>query len=148
MRNWKSMSKISIHESSSQYTGGLSFSTRIDGHEVITDTKESEGGQNLGPSPKKLMLASLAGCTGIDIAMILHKMKVEFENLNIDIRAELTDIHPSTYQSVHIIYSLRVNPGDEDKMRRAVKLSDEKYCGVMHMFRKFAKVTHEVRFLP
>lgn len=139
---------MKTHHTHTEYAGGLSFSTEIDGYRVITDSPAAEGGETLGPSPKKLMLASLAGCTGIDVALILQKMKVEFSNLKIDIEANLNDLHPETYQSVHIIYRVKVNPGQEDKMHRAVKLSDEKYCGVMHMFRKFAKLTHEVQFLP
>ena len=46
-----------------------------DGHKVIIDAPEEAGGSNLGPRPKKLMLTALAGCTGIDVVMILKKMK-------------------------------------------------------------------------
>lgn len=137
----------STHFTHTQYTGGLSFSTQIDNHQIITDSSDEDGGQTLGPSPKKLMLASLAGCTGIDIAMILNKMKVEFKDLSIDINADLTNTTAQTYSAVHIIYKISINPTSHHKMNRAVQLSEEKFCGVMHMFRKFAKVTHEVQFL-
>lgn len=138
----------SNHHTHTQYTGGLSFSTQIDNHQIITDSGAADGGQNAGPSPKKLMLASLAGCTGIDIAMILNKMKVEFKDLSIDINADLTNTTAQTYSAVHLIYRVSIDPFNQHKMNRAVQLSEEKFCGVMHMFRKFAKVTHEVQFLP
>jgi len=138
----------SHHHTHTTYTGTLSFSTQIDNHQITTDSGTENGGQNLGPSPKKLMLASLAGCTGIDIALILNKMQVPFKDLSIDVEAELTSAQPAIYQWVHIIYHISLSPQNQHKMHRAVLLSEEKYCAVMHMFRKFAKVTHEVRFLP
>ena len=35
---------------------------------------------------------------------------------------------------------------DEKKLQRAVDLSIEKYCGVMEMFRRFAKLNIETRY--
>jgi putative redox protein len=139
---------MASHKIHSEYLSGLSFRNSIDNHQLITDTNVESGGNNDGPSPKKLMLVSLAGCTGIDVAMILHKMKVPFKDLHIDINACLTDTQPSTYSAVHIIYSVAVAEADQDKMNRAVQLSENKFCGVMTMFKSFAKVTHEVQFRP
>lgn len=139
---------MASHNTHSEYISGLSFRTTIDNHQFVTDTNVEGGGNNDGPSPKKLMLASLAGCTGIDVAMILNKMKVNFKDLHIDVEAELTDTQPSTYSAVHIVYSVAIADADQDKMNRAIQLSEDKYCGVMAMFKAFSKVTHEVRFQP
>jgi len=63
------------------WTDKIAFEADMDGHKVVIDASEEVGGSDLGPRPKKLMLTALAGCTGIDVVMILKKMKVEFEAL-------------------------------------------------------------------
>ena len=55
----------------------LAFECDMDGHHLVVDASKEGGGDDLGPRPKKLMLTALAGCTGIDVIMILKKMKVE-----------------------------------------------------------------------
>lgn len=93
------------------------------------------------------MLASLAGCTGIDVVSILTKMKVIFSNFSIDVNASLSDEQPQIYKDVKIIYKIKMAEADKLKMEKAVKLSEEKYCGVSAMFRAFAKVEHVIVYL-
>jgi len=135
------------HHISSVFTNGMAFKAHIDGHTVLTDSTPDDGGNDEGPSPKRLMLASLAGCTGIDIVSILNKMKVPFSKFSIDIDAGLTEDHPRIYNDVKIIYKIKIADTDKPKMEKAVKLSEEKYCGVSAMFRSFAKVGHEIVYL-
>ena len=54
----------------------MSFSTEINGHKLVIDAAEEFGGTDQGPRPKPLILAALAGCTGMDVASMLKKMKV------------------------------------------------------------------------
>jgi putative redox protein len=93
------------------------------------------------------MLVSLAGCTGIDVVSILNKMKVPFSDLSIDTEATLTDEIPKIYNHVKLIYKIKIAEEDRPKMEKAVHLSEEKYCGVMAMFRAFAKVEIEIVYL-
>ena len=132
---------------SAVYNGGMNFSAEIDGHVIQIDTTEENGGTNLGPRPKALMLAALSGCTGFDIVSILKKMRVEFSDFNVTAEANSTESEPSVYDQVKIIYSLRVKEEDEEKVEKAVHLSKEKYCGVSRMFESFAVVSFEVDFL-
>lgn len=138
---------MDTHNISSVFTGGMAFKASINGHHVVTDTTVDDGGTNTGPSPKRLMLASLAGCTGIDIVSILNKSKTTFSDLSIDVSASVTDHHPKIYKEVKITYKIKMAEADKPKMERAVKLSEEKYCGVSAMFRAFAKVEHEIIYL-
>jgi putative redox protein len=106
-----------------------------------------DGGSDLGPSPKRLMLASLAGCTGIDIVSILNKMKVPYSEFAMEVSAGLTDEHPKIYKDVKIIYRIRLSDGDRKKMQKAVNLSQDKYCGVSAMFKAFTKIETEIIYL-
>jgi putative redox protein len=136
----------STHFVSTSYAGGLSFQSQIDQYQLKMDTT-SEESSGFGPSPKKLMLASLAGCTGIDVVSILNKMKVEFSNFTIDVNAQLSELHPQIYQKVELIYTIQVKEIDKPKMERAVHLSKEKYCGVSAMFASFSTVKFSIVFL-
>jgi putative redox protein len=63
---------------------------------------------------------------------------------NVDV--ELTETEPKVYQSVKLIYKIKVKKEDEPKVEKAVDLSQDKYCGVSAMFRSFAKLETDIRF--
>lgn len=123
----------------------MAFSSQLEGHEVLTDASEVHGGDNSAPSPKPLMAVALAGCTGIDVVSILKKMRVEVEDCTIDIESEQTEEIPSVYKSMHIIYNFKGKNLDFDKLKRAVELSQDKYCGVSAMYKKIMDITWEIQ---
>jgi len=135
------------HLVTTRYKGGMTFKSKVDNHIITIDTPENDGGEDLGPRPKKLMLSSLAGCTGIDVVSMLNKMRVEFSDFSMDVEANLTTETPKTYNWVKITYRIKVKEEDQDKVRRAVKISKEQYCGVSAMFEKFAELEYEIVFL-
>lgn len=131
----------------SVFKGGMSFSTEIRGHNVVIDLDKNNGGQNLGTSPKVLMLVSLAGCTGVDVVGILNKKRVAFSDLSIEVNAALTEEHPTIYNDVSLTYKIKVDAKDQAKVKQAVHLSQDKYCGVSKMFRAFATLHYTIEFL-
>ena len=135
---------MAAHHITSIFKGGMEFSTELHNHTVTIDLFDKDGGKNFGPEPKALMLVSLAGCTGVDVVMILNKMKVAFSDLSIDVEGQLTDTTPRTYHTVKLTYKIKVKKDDADKVKKAVTLSQEKYCGVSQMFRAFAKLETEI----
>jgi len=135
------------HFVSTFFGAGMAAISTIGEHKVQIDNTLDNGGTNTGPGPKRLMLTSLAGCTGIDIVSILHKMKVEFSDLSIDTEATLSDDHPKIYNHVKIIYKIKLAEADQSKMEKAVTLSADKYCGVMAMFRSFATIESSIVYL-
>ena len=138
---------MDTHFVSTSLTSGRAFTSDINGHKILTDSGIADGGNNEGPGPKRLMLVSLAGCTGIDIVNILTKMKVVFSDFVIETEGTLSEEHPKIYQEVRVRYKIKLEEADRVKMEKAVQLSAEKYCGVMAMFRAFAKVQTEIIYL-
>lgn len=126
---------------------GMHFSTEINGHTIHLDADESNGGNNDGPRPKPLMLAALAGCTGMDVINILERMKVKPESFHVKLSGSLSEEHPKQYTSMHIIYEFKGADLPMDKLEKAVNLSQEKYCGVSAMYRKFLNLTHEIKII-
>ena len=114
------------------------------GHKVLIDTSPEHGGENKGLGPKALMLSSLAGCSGLDVVSLLKKMRAEVDDFKMVVHGELTEEHPKYYHKVAVEYHFYGSDLQEDKINKAVKLSIDQYCGVMEMFRQFAKVTTDV----
>jgi putative redox protein len=67
-------------------------------------------------------------------------MKLDVAGFSIETIANLTEDHPRYYDEVRIEFHFHGKNLSEDKLQRAVNLSVEKYCGVMEMFRQFAKL--------
>ena len=129
---------------SGRKTGKLAFQINQNGHEYTLDAPEEAGGDNSGPSPKGLLLSGLIGCTGIDVALILDKMRVSYEDLKITAETELTEGEPSVFTEIVLSYVIRGNPGDAKKIKRAVSLSMEKYCGVSAMLEKHSRIVPKI----
>lgn len=127
------------------WTDKIAFEADMDGHKVVVDASEDVGGSDLGPRPKKLMLTALAGCTGIDVVMILKKMKVEFEAFNVIVEADVTDEHPKHYSKMKVVYQFKGKDLPIAKLEKAVKLSEEKYCGVSAVYKEVVEMSTEVR---
>ena len=103
-----------------------------------------EGIENRGLRPKAMMLSSLAGCSGLDVISLLKKMRADVSDFKMIVHGVLTDEHPKYYHKVSVEYHFYGSNLQEDKINKVVTLSVDKYCGVMEMFRQFAKVTTEV----
>jgi putative redox protein len=113
---------------------------------IMMDASKDFGGTNSGMAPKAMMLSSLAGCSGLDIVSILNKMKVKIDDFKMEIIGELTDEDPKYYHTVTVNYHFYGKNLKESKIKKAVDLSVEKYCGVMEMFRRFAKVNIAIHY--
>ena len=124
-----------------KWLGGMAFeSDNPSGHTIKIDVDAENGGENSGLRPKALMLSSLAGCSGLDVASLMKKMKLEVRAFEIQTEANLTDELPKFYDAVTISYHFFGSNLVEDKLQKTVDLSVERYCGVMEMFRQFAKL--------
>ena len=75
-------------------------------------------------------------------------MRVEFSDFSIKVSGELTEEHPKTYHTVKLTYLVKLqNAGDKEKVEKAVNLSQEKYCGVTAMVKKFADLQVSIEYL-
>ncbi len=127
------------------WTSGMAFDSVVGNHHITLDSAEGFGGMNKGPTPKPLLLTSLGGCTGMDVVSLLKKMRIEFDGFSITAEAEVSDEHPKFYTHIHLVYELTGKDLPPDKVKKAVDLSQERYCGVSKMLRKAAELSYEVR---
>ncbi len=127
----------------------MAFEWNVGGHKITIDAKEAVGGENKGPQPKSFMLAALGGCTAMDVISILKKMRVadNIEDFQVDVSGELTEEHPKHFHSMHVKYIFKAKEGQtlpEDKIKKAVSLSEERYCGVNAVYKKTMEISSEI----
>jgi len=123
----------------------MQFDATVNGHNLKMDAVQEVGGNDAGPRPKELMMAALAGCTGMDVISILKKMKVEVSEFDVKVESELTEEHPKMYTGMHLVYSFKGKNLDKDKLKKAIDLSQDKYCGVSAVYRQVMNLTYEIQ---
>lgn len=128
------------------WSEGMAFDVHQDGHSFAIDATDEFGGKNKGPRPKALMLSALAGCTAMDVVAILEKLRTPFDRFEVEVEGQLTDDHPKIYTEAKVIYRLwgAELPEKEKKVRRAVRLSEEIYCGVSATLEKAMTLSSEI----
>lgn len=127
-----------------KWVGAMSFDADLEGHHILMDAKPEWGGQNQGPRPKPLLLAALAGCSGMDIVSILNKMQLKDYGLEIETEAESTTEVPVVYHTIVVKFKFTGQELPVDKLVKAVTLSTERYCGVNAMLKKSATVIAKI----
>lgn len=119
------------------WKSGHAFDSFKENYKIEIDAK---GGFN----PKALLLSGLAGCTGVDIVDILEKMRVPFADLKIEVETEQTTEPPKVFKDIHMNYIITTAEENRDKVKKAIDLSLEKYCGVAAMLRKNSKIDYTI----
>jgi putative redox protein len=117
-------------ESKVTWRGGLAFDADIEGFHLTLDADPQFGGRGMGPKPKALTLTSLAGCTGMDVMAILGKMRITVDSFDVSASGNLAEEHPKKYEHIVLRYSFEGRSLPLNKLRRAVQLSEERYCGI------------------
>ena len=136
------------HKTTVTWTEDLAFNVELDGHNFMVDADAEFGGKDRGPKPKGLLLSALAGCTGMDVASLLTKMKMPFDSFALEVQGEIAEEHPKSYTDIVIRYIFRGKDLDRKKIEKSIKLSLDKYCGVHAMLTKSANLRYEIVLNP
>ncbi len=114
-----------------KWAGGMRFEgVSLFGHKIITDGSKTAGGTESGYQPTELVLFSLAGCTGIDVANILTKMRQNLTGLEIEVTGHQPEQFPKPFRKIEVKYILTGRNLEKNKVEEAIRLSEEKYCSV------------------
>ncbi len=114
------------------------------GVEPATPSVTIDGDGGAGPSPMLTLLLACAGCSGADVVVMLKKMRVDLRSLTVDVRGTRRDEEPRRYVEIAFRYRLAGEGLDRAKAERAVTLSLEKYCSVVHSLAPDIRVDHEI----
>ena len=137
---------MALLKAQAQWQGGMEFINQLGDHAITTDAPEIYGGKNRGPKPTYMLLAGLMGCTGMDVASLVTKMRVPVEAISLDSCADVADEDPHVFRSIVLNYRFDSN---EDlapfikQITTAIGISKSKLCCVSIMFKQFCEIdTH------
>jgi putative redox protein len=123
---------------------GMAFEAHLDGFNFFIDADKTVGGQNKGPKPKGLTLVSLAGCTAMDVISILKKMRVSVDSFEVAIDGVIAQEHPRKLLELVIKYIFKGMDLPLGKIKKAITLSLENYCGISATLRPSVKFSHQI----
>lgn len=138
---------MAVHHSSVDWRHDLTFDAHQNEQTFTLSSPPPDATSHSGISPKNMLLTALAGCTGMDIASLLPKMRVPFTSLRVRVDGELTNEHPRVYKNIHMTYEVGTSEEFRPQVERAIAKSTETYCGVHAMLSKGSTITHDLVFV-
>ena len=129
--------------------GAQTIATDEAGNQATMYLPESAGGSQQGIRPMQMLLMGMAGCTAVDVLLILKKQRQEVRDFRIELEAEReADKEPSVWQSARLVFYI-AGPVDPQKAQRAVELSVQKYCSAAETLRRAgANIEWEIKLQP
>jgi putative redox protein len=120
------------------------LATSPSGHALAID---SDRESNKAPGPMELVLMALGTCTATDIVIILEKKRQKLQSLEVLCSGERAAEPPTVWTKLEILYRFR-GALDENAVKHAIALSEEKYCSVACMLKKTAEISWRYEILP
>ena len=111
-----------------------------DGNTIHLDGSPDIGGKGKGVRPMQALLMSLAGCSSMDVVMLLKKMRQPLEEMRVEVNGDRVDEVPAVFKKIHMQFILKGDL-DEAKVAKAIGMSVEKYCSVARMLDKTAEIS-------
>jgi putative redox protein len=115
---------------------------RFHGGEPAGPSITIDGDNAAGPGPMLSLLLAAASCSGSDVVIILEKMRVKLREFRIEAAGVRREEDPRRYVAIHLTYRISGTGLDEAKARRAIDLSLEKYCSVVHSLAADIAITY------
>jgi putative redox protein len=109
---------------------------------INIDASPDIGGVGAGARPMELLLMSLGSCSAIDVLLILKKQRQTVGDLKISIEAERVENQlPSVFKFINVCFKI-TGDVDENKLKRAIELSRDKYCSVSAMLHQAVEINY------
>ena len=123
------------------WTDGMQFIARA-GKSPAVVLDSSDGGS--GASPMEMVLIGVAGCSAIDVIMIMGKKRVMVTGFQVNITGERAEEYPKRYTDIHIEFVLHGKGIKPKAVEQAIQLSETKYCGAMASLNADFKTTYRI----
>jgi putative redox protein len=127
------------------HVANTTFETKIRNHVFIMDTQASSGGDNQGPTPKEILIASIIGCTAMDVIAILKKYKMVPTKFTAAADAEVRSEHPRVFNGVKILFVIEGADITSERVNEAIEASLTKFCGVSAMVSKVVPISYSTQ---
>lgn len=121
---------------------------RFDAGRAGAATIRLDGTGGTGPSPVDGLLASLAACSGIDVAEILAKRRTPATSLRVEVVGERVTTTPKRLKHVTLNFHIAGDGIDRANAERAIDLAVNKYCSVRDSLRPDVPVEWTLELEP
>lgn len=129
-----------------QWQGGMAFDVHTaSGHTVRIDGPPDLGGENSGPRPMEMLLASLGSCSAVDVVYILRRSRADVQDCKVTVSGTRAETDPKVFTDIHMEFVLSGAALSPKLVERAVNLSADKYCSVARMLEAHCNLTHSWR---
>jgi putative redox protein len=134
------MAEDNVRSAVVTWEGGMRFRGGVPGKPTaLVDADGTDA-----PGPMVTLLLAAAACAGADIVSILQKMQVTLQEFSADVSGRRAPDHPKRYLTLHFNYHMTGSGLDEAKARRAIDLSHQKYCSVLHSLNADIAITYDL----
>lgn len=138
------MSELYVHAT---HQGAMRISASIRNHHVLMDYPMLPEDATEGPTPLELLLASLAGCAGNTLALLLRKGQHSFEGIEVATRGQRREEHPTAITDIHMEFLVKGKDLDSAAIRRAVDIAEARICPVWAMLKPSTSISTSLRIL-
>ena len=129
-----------VRNATVSWEGGMRFRGGAAGGPTALIDADGEA----APGPMVALLLAASACAGADIVGILQKMQVSLKQFSIEASGRRAPEHPKRYLTLHFVYRMEGEGLDEAKARRAIDLSHQKYCSVLHSMNSDIASTYDI----
>ena len=126
--------------------GHLMVASDSNGHSVVIGRSPEPPHAWIGMKPAELLLVAVASCSTWDITEILAKQREPLQDLKVFCTGEQLADAPFSFLSIHLHY-VAYGPVDSEKLAKAIRLSEEKYCSVLCTLRPGVQITSDFEVL-
>ena len=96
-----------------------------------------------GVKPSDMLAMALIGCSSVDVVEILQKQRQDLRELKVSAESTQDDNPPWRFRKIHIHYQAIGKDIDLEKLGKAIKISEEKYCSVYATLKDAIEITHD-----
>jgi putative redox protein len=124
----------------------LMMASDSNGHSVVIGRSPEQQFEWEGVKPSDLLLMAVASCSAYDVVEILGKQREPLEDLKVFCTGDQNSAPPYLFTKIHIRFIVKgqVNP---EKLERAIRLSEDKYCSVICTLRPGVPITSEFEII-
>lgn len=117
------------------------------GHSIVIGRSPDPQYQWVGVKPSDLLLMAVASCSAYDVVEIMTKQREPMRELKVICSGDQLSDPPYTFTRIHLCYQVS-GPVNPEKLERAIRLSEDKYCSVISTLRPGVPVTSEYQITP
>jgi putative redox protein len=126
--------------------GTLMVGTDSNGHSIVIGKNPDDPKTNIGVKASDLLLLSAAACSAYDVAEILAKQREPLQDLKVVCSGEQLSEPPYRFTKIHLHYRV-VGDVAQEKVERAICLSEEKYCSVLNTLRAGVELSSDYEII-